>query len=334
MNLSDISWTDLTWNVLAGCTPDSAGCDSCWAMSTANIRTNNPHPDVAAAYAGTVGRDARGRTKWSGLVRTLPNRLGQPFKLSRARRLKIFVCSMSDLFHPLVPASFIARVVAVIATCPHHDFQVLTKRAGRMRALFAGGAARLIAAAHAAGDAETVEILRDTPWPLTNLWAGVSVENDDTKPVRRVWHLTHTEAAYRWVSAEPLIGPVDFTELPTSHRRDGWRLYLDALCGRLFDVDRQPVDLPGHTLHRLDWIVVGGESGPLRDTDRQRAARPMALQWAENIVAQTHGHQARVHIKQLGRVLAHEMGVRGDGKKLDDLPGHLRIREFPTLIGV
>jgi protein gp37 len=95
-------------------------------------------------------------------------------------------------------------------------------------------------------------------------------------------------------------------------------------------VDRQPVVLPGHTIHPLDWIVVGGESGPLRDTERQRAARPMALEWAENIVAQTHGRHARVHVKQLGRVLAHKMGIRGDGKKLDDLPPHMRIREFPT----
>lgn len=250
---SKIEWTDATWNVVIGCDKVSPGCDHCYAVRTAHRMQANPNPVISAAYAGT---EADG--DWTGRVNLVENRLDLPLKWRRPRR--IFVNAQSDLFHDQVPDEFIARVWAVMASAPRHTFQVLTKRHGRMRSL--------LSSPHFVElfDREWCRIPDWAPrWPdpdfipaghtyhlgdgpLSNVWLGVSVE-DQKRADLRVPALLDTPAAVRWLSCEPLLGPVDLDTQP-------WR----------------PI---GSDLPRLDWIVAGGESGP--------GSRPMHPDWARSL---------------------------------------------------
>ena len=129
---SKIEWTEATWNPILGCTKVSPGCDHCYAITQATIRAGSTHPAVAAAFAGLTRR-AEGGPDWAGRVNLLPERLMQPVKWRKPRR--IFVNSLADLFHDDVPDAFIAQVFAVMAWAGWHTFQLLTKRHGRLRSL-------------------------------------------------------------------------------------------------------------------------------------------------------------------------------------------------------
>ena len=188
MQPSNIAWTDQTWNPTHGCSKVSAGCDNCYAE---RISLQYGHTDHE--WTNEHAREN---------VTERPDKLEQPYSLDEPSR--IFVNSMSDLFHSAISDEFIRDVFAVMRNCPEHIFQVLTKRPGR--------------AAHM-----TLE------WP-ENVWMGTSVE--DERVVPRIDQLAKTGAATRFVSFEPLIGPVG-------------------------EVD----------LGAIDWAIVGGESGP--DDDRR-----------------------------------------------------------------
>lgn len=242
---SKIEWTDATWNVVIGCDKVSPGCDHCYAIRTAHRFQEHPNPAVAAAYAGTEADD-----DWTGRVNLVESRLDLPLRWKRPRR--IFVNAQSDLFHDQVPDEFIARVWAVMALAPQHTFQVLTKRHGRMRSLLS----RLAFRSHVNDKAWLMLSGEDsnvTPrsgvhpvtWPLPNVWLGVSVE-DQKRADLRIPALLDTPAAVRWISAEPLLGPVDIM----NGLGDSW-------------------------LTGIDWIVAGGESGP--------GARPMHPDWARSL---------------------------------------------------
>lgn len=265
---SKIEWTDATWNVTIGCDRVSAGCDGCYAIRQARMRASNPNPKVAAAFAGTVHHDGE-RLDWTGTVNLLPERLGQPLRWRKPKR--IFVDSLSDLFHADVPDDFIARVFATMAMAPQHVFQVLTKRPARMRSLLGRESWRDQVAGHVdelIGDGDTpghighVE-LRERWWPLRNVWCGVSVEDQKTAQLR-IPILLDTPAWVRWLSCEPLLGPLD---LDAADR--------DALCDG-----------------GIDWIVCGGESGP--------GARPMHPRWAESIAEQCLNANVPLLFKQWG----------------------------------
>ena len=272
-----ISWTDATWNPVVGCTKVSPGCDNCYAIRTARRMIANPNPAVSQAYAGT---EAGG--EWTGKVNLLADRLDQPLRWRKPRR--IFVNAQSDLFHGAVPDDFIARAFAVMACTPRHAYQVLTKRHGRMRSLLRSDDFRPavedamlgIVAAYPTGRT------RYKAWPLPNVWLGVSVEDQATADLR-IPALLDTPAAVRWVSAEPLLGPVD---LRLSHRLDHctcWP-YLGAHerhCGY------EPGEWSG-----LDWVVVGGESGP--------GARPMHPEWARSLRDQCASAGVPYFFKQWG----------------------------------
>ena len=233
---SKIEWTDATWNVVIGCDKVSPGCDHCYAIRTAHRMQANPNPVISAAYAGT---EADG--DWTGRVNLVTDRLDLPLKWRRPRR--IFVNAQSDLFHDQVPDEFIARVWAVMASAPRHTFQVLTKRHGRMRSLLSSEEFRLAVQRripHAGASPYAAAYWKT--WPLPNVWLGVSVE-DQQRANLRIPALLDTPAAVRWISAEPLLGPVS--------------LFANT-------------KLDNGTL--LDWVVVGGESGP--------GARPMHPAWA------------------------------------------------------
>lgn len=188
-----IEWTDATWNPVTGCTKVSPGCDNCYAEI------------FAERWRGTAGHHFE-----NGFDITLrPNVLTLPLRWRKPR--KVFVNSMSDLFHKDVPDEYIARVFAVMALTPQHTYQVLTKRHGRMRSLVGSlvdGGQRLL---EAAPDEETAQTLYDAIWPLPNVWLGVSVE-DQKRADLRIPALLDTAAAVRFLSCEPLLGPVDLTK--------------------------------------------------------------------------------------------------------------------------
>lgn len=243
-----IEWTDATWNPVTGCAKVSAGCKHCYAE-----REWPRMQKLTQAYAGRDFTD----------VRTHADRLDQPLRWKRPRM--IFVNSMSDLFHEDVPDYFIDQVFAVMALTPQHTFQVLTKRPERMRQYFAArrkGDPWAEAADYIAdliGMDEHPIVLEPRDIPLPNVWLGVSVENQAAAD-ERIPLLLDTPAAVRWISAEPLIGPVSFR----------WAVWHDYSSREPGFVHNQ---LDG--MRVIDWVVVGGESGP--------KARPMHPQWARDL---------------------------------------------------
>lgn len=306
---SPIEWTDATWNPIVGCSIATTGCTHCYAMKmAARIEAMGTAPH----YAGTT-KKVNGNAVWTGKLALAPERiLTQPLRWKEPRR--IFVNSMGDLFHEDVPDEWIDRVFAVMALAPQHTFQVLTKRAKRMREyLTAGGPMPLDRPfdrmrwyvfhhfyGKGDGSPESIKAAREAyegvaAWPLPNVWLGVSAERQQEAD-ERIPELLATPAAIRFVSAEPLLGPIDFerVKLPQivnpldalrgmtwqqmNHGRyAGQRIY----SGLVFGGDRG-----------LDWIIVGGESGP--------DARPMHPAWVRSIRDQCAAASVSFFFKQWG----------------------------------
>ncbi len=325
---STIEWCSATWNIVTGCTLVSPGCEHCYAAELAAGRLKN-HP----SRAGLARRNRDGVAKFTGEVRFNEQWLDDPLRWRRPRM--IFVCAHGDLFHEDVPDAWLDRVFAVMALCPQHVFQVLTKRPERMRAYlrrFYGGpdgrVVQRLVAAHS-GNKDCPTWIGDacqwsTPRPLSplpNLWLGVSCE-DQARADERIPALLETPAVVRFLSCEPLLGPVDLTNIdPTGiHRRcgsSGWSaLWAGNAVGR-------PC---------LDWVIVGGESG--------RHARPMDVQWAEAIVAQCREAGTKVFVKQLGASPYRSLNGGADfswvhldhpkGADMAEWPVALRVREMPA----
>lgn len=238
---ADVLWTDATWNVVTGCDKESAGCKNCYADRDWPRMAANPK----SVYFGRVFTD----------VQCHPERLDQPLRWTRAR--KIFVNSTSDLFHPAVPTEYLDQVFAIMGLAfvigKQHIFQVLTKRAERMQAYLAdpGTVWRVTRAMKLLGPTGGLPGENAPPtWPLPNVWVGVSVENQAMAELR-IPLLQQTPAAIRWLSMEPLLGPVDLEQF------------------------RIPALVDGVMASPVDWIVVGGESGP--------RARPMNPTWVRSL---------------------------------------------------
>lgn len=210
---SPIEWTDATWNPVAGCSLASAGCTNCYAMRmAARLEAMG-----VAKYRGLTRRSG-GRAKWTGKVRCDDAALAIPERWHRPRR--VFVNSMSDLFHDDVPEEFIRKVWAVMKATPKHDYQLLTKRPDRMRRLLS-----------------TTEF--DI---LSNVWLGTSVESQDV--AHRIDDLRRAPAAVRFISFEPLIGSIATADLsdiawaivggesgPNARPMDEeWVLRIKSLC--------------------------------------------------------------------------------------------------------
>ena len=312
MTDTSIEWTDCTWNPVTGCTKVSPGCAHCYAE------------EVAKRF-------------WKGRpfteVRCHEDRLGQPLHWRKPRR--VFVNSMSDLFHEAVPDAFINRVFAVMTLTPHHTFQVLTKRAERMSTYL--------------GDPKRVEKMQisvitrdmvtgeqyargatdfDITWPLSNVWLGVSVENQATADAR-VPLLLETPVAVRFVSCEPLLEPVNLLGPFYDYLR-GW--VAEAVPDERGDLVPEQCQTAA-----LDWVIVGGESGP--------GARRCDLRWVRNIVRDCRSAHVPVFVKQLGarpdgwwtnelgpRMNRHGMRDR-KGADPSEWPEDLRLREYPEMAG-
>lgn len=291
---SKIEWTDATWNVVIGCDKVSPGCDNCYAIRTAHRMQANPNPKISSAYAGTEsGGD------WTGRVNELEERLDLPLRWRRPRR--IFVNSQSDLFHDQVDDWFIAKVFAVMALAPQHTFQILTKRHGRMRSLLNGDLYDLMVRALDNPDLDWDG--SPITWPLPNVWLGVSVE-DQKRADLRVPALLDTPAAVRFLSCEPLLGPVDLSPWLTERGRERAYPHHDTTCGAgQGGCFHPPCRCACHRLPdvRLDWVIVGGESGP--------GARPMHPAWVRHLRDQCDVAAIAFHFKQWGEWAPAPWGV-------------------------
>jgi protein gp37 len=286
-----IEWTDATWNVITGCSVVSPGCKNCYAMKLAGTRLRH-HP----SRIGLTQPSAAGPV-WTGEVRFNEQWLGQPLSWNRPRR--IFVCAHGDLFHEGVTDVQLDDVFAVMAEANWHTFQVLTKRMERARSYLSdpGLPARIERAAVDAFNAWRIPRVLDdraATWPLPNVWIGTSIE-DQARANGRVPHLLATPAAVRWVSAEPLLGSVKLDKIEPARsehhgslRQINETIEINALAGTsLTDMGIEYGGAP-----RIDWVVVGGESG--------NAARPMNPDWARSLRDQCAANGVAFHFKQWG----------------------------------
>ncbi|MGE0845530.1 MAG: phage Gp37/Gp68 family protein [Flavobacteriaceae bacterium] len=298
---STIEWTDATWNPVTGCSVVSPGCTNCYAMRLAGKRMKHHESRAGLTIPTKAG------PVWNGQVRLNEQWLDQPLRWKRRRM--IFVCAHGDLFHEAVPDEWIDRIFAVMALCPQHTFQVLTKRSARMReyCIRPGTAERISKTMGSlacelswprirAGIVVSVSLLRGDGWPLPNVWLGVSAERQQEAD-ERVPDLLATPAAIRFVSAEPLLGPVDFENFC-----DGVK-FIDALRGNWMHDCEGPYIERGKP--KLDWIIVGGESG--------KGARPMHPDWARSIRDQCAEAGVPFFFKQWGEWQPLPQWLVGDG---------------------
>jgi len=284
---STIEWTDATWNPVTGCSVLSPGCKHCYAMKLAGTRLQQ-HPSRAGLTIDTGNGPV-----WTGAIRVNEAWMDQPLRWRRPRR--IFVCAHGDLFHEDVPDDVIDRVFAVMALAPQHVFQVLTKRAARMRDyLSAADRAALIC------DAMSIHLLEevcrgDAPfpidWPLPNVWLGVSVE-DQLRAEERVPPLMAAPAAVRFVSGEPLLGRLDLRKIKVGEGDvDQTKPHAPGLKKIIFNIDAL-AGVQSFNWPRLDWVIAGGESG--------RDARPMHPDWARSLRDQCVAANVPFFFKQWG----------------------------------
>jgi protein gp37 len=269
-------WWDKTTSPVPGCTPTSPGCKHCWAKATAENRLR-----------GRYGYDEDEPFK----VKPRPERLAEPLRVRKPTRW--FYNSMGDLFHEDVPDEFIAACFGVMAACPQHTFQVLTKRAERMAQWFES-----LCMEHR-GDIGGITIrvmdrvlpesthyyipVRGRDWPLPNVYLGVTAE-DQQRADERIPLLLQTPAAVRFVSIEPMLeGLPDLRD------------YMDGCCASCSE--------------RLDWVICGAETGP--------GARPMDLAWARSLRDQCQAAGVPFFFKGAGP------GV--------PIPEDLDIRQFPEV---
>lgn len=276
-----IEWTDATWNPITGCDKVSPGCDRCYAET------------FAERWRGTEGHYfERGFD-----VQLRPDKLDLPLRWTKPR--KVFVNSMSDLFHNKVPDDYIARVFAVMAYAHRHTFQLLTKRHGRMRSLLSSQ--RFV-------ELFDIEFCKVPDWaerypdpdyaghlmdgPLSNVWMGVSAE-DQKRADLRIPALLDTPAAVRFVSAEPLLGSIELKQHwlhPVMRTPSPESNAIGRRIGK------------AHGVGFIDWVIVGGESGP--------GARPMHPDWARSLRDQCESAGVAFHMKQYGEHLARALKLK------------------------
>lgn len=321
---TSIEWTrgkdgsaGATWNPITGCSIVSPGCTHCYAMKLAGGRLKH-HPSrkglTKMTKAGPV---------WNGTVRFNESWLTQPLEWKQPRM--IFVCAHGDLFHEDVPDEWIDKVLAVMALSPQHTFQVLTKRSDRMRRYFApigcvncgdgqldgrccdepyvlrgdaasegfrdalieGQAQALYAKLHPEETAESISMTLAVHAPLPNVWLGVSAERQQEADAR-IPDLLATPAAVRFVSLEPLLGPIDLSAVPIT--------VAPGFFGGALNWHHRGKYHEDEGIHypTLDWIIVGGESG--------NGARPMHPDWVRSLRDQcaAAGKLDRFFFKQFG----------------------------------
>lgn len=246
MGDTKIDWSDKVWNPVSGCTPVSAGCKNCYAKRMAKRLKGMGTPGYENEFEVTLHLE----------------RLNEPLKWKKPRR--VFVCSMGDLFHKDVPFEFIEKVFSIIYDSPHHTFMILTKRPERMKLFFENPGARPMAFLSTA-----------LSIPHNNLYLGVSVEDQATAD-ERIPLLLQTPAAKRFISYEPALGPIAFSETAGNQVLNP-ECWGDCACDSLYGYDpgcrRNGGD--GILERRIDQVIMGGETGP--------GARPLHPDWARSM---------------------------------------------------
>lgn len=294
-----IEWTDATWNPTRGCTKIAQGCKNCYAETFAER-----------------WRGIKGHPYEQGFdPRTAPDKLTEPLKWRKPRR--IFVDSMSDLFHETFPFDYIAAVFGVMAIAPQHTYQVLTKRPERAAAFFAWMAKNSDVVSP---QYKLTEVLADvpgvrldhimatlrgvdpTPWPLPNVWIGTSIANQTDVGNNLPW-LYRIPATVHFVSAEPLIEALD-------------------LRRHLFVGEEGGIDFSYTPRQWLDWIIVGGESGP--------DPRPCNVEWIRSIVGQCKAAGVPVFVKQLGANVVSRNDAGFDGEEPSHWPSDTDVEHDPS----
>lgn len=341
-----IEWCTHTWNPVVGCRKVSEGCRFCYAKTLHDMRhaAQLAGKNVAPQYA-----------KPFETVQLMPDRLGWPLSLRTPSR--IFVNSVSDLFHEDVPGDFIERVFATMALAQRHTFQILTKRPERMREWFATrcglesieeSVSRIASHVgkivwdsrgsdyfkYSLSSPADVANRRPWPgWPLPNVWLGTSVENQPTAD-ERIPFLLQTPAAVRFLSGEPLLGPIDLEggdAYPSKGWLRGWHAEQEhsrdcnsvegCVCqGEAVQVQNE----------RIDWVITGGESGSSKQNPR-----PMHPDWARSLRDQCVAAGVPFFFKQHGDwVNYQQVGANGwqfthqdDGKRY----GHLTFAGAPRI---
>lgn len=335
-----IEWTGATWNPILGCSRVSEGCRNCYAEGIAG-RFGAGKETV---YSGLT-QIVNGRAVWTGQIKET-RQLLQP--LSWRKPKHIFVNSMSDLFHENVTDEQRDRIFAVMALCPQHTFQVLTKRPERMLKYFNLQRERCMSkvacdstAWHVWAQVGDIQAAAKRPipsaafywtgesheeiagWPLKNVWLGVSVENQAAAD-ERLPLLLQTPAAVRFISAEPLLGPVDlqhirYTDDDVECEWNALTAYHEVLNSNSMDIVATAED--GVT--KLDWVICGGESGP--------NARPMHPDWARSLRDQCAAAGVPFFFKQWGQ-WAPTGSVDTYGRVIDGK--EIKGRKYPRSEGV
>ena len=263
-----ISWCDMTFNPVIGCTKISAGCQYCYALTLMETRYKRAQWGPNTRRVRTSSSNWKKPIQWNATAK------------ATGRRAKVFCASLSDVFedHPdwVQPRNDLFNL---IAETPHLDWLLLTKRPeniNRMVADYAGDCAWLA---------------WNGVYPRTNIWIGTSVENQE-QAEKRIPHLLNVEAPVKFLSCEPLLGPLNLEDLAYEAAGPAWAGYNKL----------------------VDWIIVGGESG--------QKARSLQLEWARSLRDQCQAAGTAFFMKQLG-------GISDKRHDLTDFPEDLRIREFP-----
>jgi len=334
---SNIEWTGETWNPVIGCTKVSEGCRNCYAEKRSRRLAAIADATVDRGGVPSIKMNSYTRVvkykndyplaQWSNRVVCIEESLKIPMKVRKPTTW--FVNSMSDLFHPDVPFDFIDKVFAVMALCPRHTFQILTKRPERM-AKYLDRDSELNRNSEVIGRVnkqacfmcewdlipEIIPFLLHAPiqyWPLKNVWLGTSVENQETAD-ERIPHLLKCPAAIRFLSCEPLLGMID---LHNCFYRP--RMGPDDPYKRL------------QSIILIKWVIVGGESGP--------GARQFNIDWARSLRDQCRRVGVPFYMKQLGAkprycgaLKSHPMKLKSrKGNDMAEWPADLRVREMPEV---
>ena len=255
-----------TWNPIVGCSKISAGCQNCYAEKMA-ARLSRMDVDQ---YHGVLDAPTASAAEWNGKTALVESAIEKPLYWKKPRA--IFVGSMTDLFHENTPDEWIDRVFAIAALCPQHIFIILTKRADRMNLYFNGEWRSAVVGVELERISDEVIDLADIPWPLPNVWLGVTAEDQEMAD-RRIPHLLRTPAAVRVVSCEPSLGPVDLRSALST-------VVLSSM--------------PPRATQHLDWVICGGESGP--------GARAMSPEWVRFLRDQCADAAVPFFFKQWGNI--------------------------------
>lgn len=326
--MSAIQWTDETYNPIVGCSRISAGCKNCYAADAAKSARLQQFPQYQKVK------------DWNGVTEFVESQLLKP--LSWKKPKKVFVCSMSDLFHESVPFEWIDQIFAVMAIAPQHTFQILTKRPKRMLEYFldyrCDMAPRWV---EIQGTKQVIDLGRSLPLP--NVMLGVSVENQQAAG-DRIPLLLQAPATKRFLSCEPLLELVSLKSWLRKEVGKG----VCSICKKdsILYVAKDSIEKLAvankvaclNCLPFIDWVICGGESGA--------GARPCHINWLRSLVKQCNETSTKVFVKQLGSVSVVDspiflegIGIKSSyapiklrdrkGGNIEEFPEDLRVREFP-----